>query len=170
MKVKRGQVLYYHEISPLAKIIQKKTNGPYNHCSICIEDNIAIDIRPCNMKLIDLTFEEENLKAGEYIDIKTPVWGDMEAGILKARELFHNVKGYSIGGITAFFDIDRLRREHRQDYESDEYLICSESQSKSLTAGKVKDVGNIKEHSFKSPNDCSNVFVYDKDVRRVYGV
>jgi hypothetical protein len=170
MNVKRGSVLFYHEIGFIAETIQKDTKGLYNHVEICIEDNISIQIRPAwdkgGIKLIDLTFKELELKKGEYIDIMMPKWIDMNAGILKARELYHKVIGYSLGNISAWWSgIERLRKEHDKSYESDEWLICSELGSKSFAAGGTIYHGTIQEHSYRSPNDLLLFEFFDNIIR-----
>lgn len=169
MEAKKGDILFYFEIGPIADIIKKRTNGPFNHVEIVIADNVALEIRPRNIGLIDLTFKEQELKTGEYILVKRPKWDNMENGIYQALKILRDTKGYSLGNIEAWWSgIKRLRKIKDNRFESDEWVICSEVVGDSLLAGGMKckvDYGT----SLQSPNDIFNNFEYYNSCIRVEG-
>jgi hypothetical protein len=160
MEAKKGQALFYHEVTPIAKIIQNVTKGIYSHCELCIADNISLEVRPSHIGLIDLTHKK--LKAGEYIDIKMPIWKDMEMGIKKALDVLAIAKGYSLGNVMAFFkpEMKYLRRIHNKDFEDDFWIICSEVVGDCLEIGGVKKNTDI-ENSLLSPNDIIKYFEWE---------
>jgi hypothetical protein len=160
MEAKKGDILFYSEIGPVANIIKKRTTGPFNHVEIVIADNVALEIRPRNIGLIDLTFKEQDLKLGEYILVKRPKWNNMENGIYRALQILRDTQGYSLGNIEAWWSgIERLRRIKDNRFESDEWVICSEVVGDSLLAGGMKCKVDY-DTSLQSPNDIFNNFEF----------
>lgn len=170
MEAKKGDILFYHETGLIAKRIQKITDSPFNHVEVCIAESVAIEVRPGNIGLIDLTFKEQDLKPGEYIILKRPKWKDLDAGILRALTILRNVKGYSLGNITCWWsNIERLKKIHDQRFESDEWIICSELLADTLVAGRLKKLLDFP-NSFYSPMDVFNGFEYFNGEIKIIGV
>ena len=158
MEVKRGQVLFYHENGLVAKTIQKVTKGEFNHIELVVYNNVSLEVRPRHIGLIDMSTKE--LKLDEYIVIKDPKWSDMNMAINHALKVMKEAKGYSLGNITAWFAMDHLRRGHRKDYESDDWIICSELVADCLEIGGVRKNTTI-ENSLLSPNDILKYFDFE---------